>query len=693
MGKKMSGTGLSQQTDRLGLISEIGRAVTGTLDLQTLYDRIYQQIGRVMDTSLFFIALHQPESSQIDFAYLREGGKLYFDQRVPYGPNVTSTVIDHAAPLYFQDVHAYLAHAQANGLPDSSIGVDDPEAMIFVPLTTGDRTIGALSVQSLEANAYSQDDVQTLSVIASQAAVAIENAHLYARSQTNVSHMQALLQVAQAVNSSLDLKTVLDSILAGIRDVVPYHLAAVLLPDHARQQLDIVGAAGPLVEERRSGLKIPFGKGVTGTVFVTGRALNIGDVRTFESYVEHGIPIRSELTVPLKRGETVVGVLDVERTEVDSFSASEVGLLTLFASQAAIAIENARLFAQQQRRVFELQTIQSIVQKITPLHDVPAIAEVINDELKQLINYHACRILSLDEEEQVLTPIEYAGPDTSDLRLHLGEGISGWVAERGESAIISSTLEDSRVTQIAGTPLREESIIAVPLVYEDRVRGVISLSCLGTRQFDENALRLLEIIAAQAAIAFDRSRLYEQLRTEAITDPVTRLYNRRYLLERFKEEKSRSLRNEHELVAIMLDIDKFKRVNDAFGHDAGDVVLQELATIVRAVVRQEDLVSRYGGEEFCILLPEVSLEDAEAVAQRLCSAIAHHRLPSAAGVRSITVSAGVAALSSDDEAGEVFSRADLAMYEVKRRGGNQVCLADGFESSHLLSGRPLDRSA
>ena len=102
---------------------------------------------------------------------------------------------------------------------------------------------------------------------------------------------------------------------------------------------------------------------------------------------------------------------------------------------------------------------------------------------------------------------------------------------------------------------------------------MITLSKLGVNQFDENSLRLLEIIAAQTAIAFDRARLYDELRTEAITDSLTKLYNRRYLLERFKEEKSRAIRNRHTLAAIMLDIDTFKRVNDRYGHDAGDVVL------------------------------------------------------------------------------------------------------------------------
>jgi diguanylate cyclase (GGDEF)-like protein len=422
-------------------------------------------------------------------------------------------------------------------------------------------------------------------------------------------------------------------------------------------------------------MKIPFGHGVTGAVFRNGQPMTVPDVRQFPSYISHGEQILSEVAVPLKRGDNVVGVLDVERVEADGFSSDDVSLLTLFASQAAIAIENARLFGEQQSRVYELATIQNIVQKLTPLHDIPSIAAMINEELKALIDYHSCRLFVLDQSKQELLPISLADFDPKGLRLKLGEGITGSIALHGRSEIVHNMQDDPRGWHIPGTPYRPESMIGTPLIYEGRVRGVITLTKLGVGQFDENALRLLEIIAAQAAIAFDRARLYEELRTEAVTDELTKLYNRRYLLDRYREEQSRAIRNRHTLAAIMLDIDRFKTVNDRYGHDAGDVVLRKLAGLIRAVVRAEDIVARYGGEEFCVLLPEIPLPDAEQVAERLRLTIREHLLPEEAGVSRITVSVGMAFLLPDEEGTELFTRADQAMFAVKRRGGNRVCLA------------------
>ena len=666
---------VQRQTDRLETLNEIGRVMSSTLDLQTLYDTIYQQIGRVMDASQFFLALQGEEEGRIVVPYLREEGRLLLDQVMPAGASMTGTIIQTGRPILFHTTAEYEERLQAFGLAASIVGEQDSESGIFVPLHTGSRTIGALTVQSPRAYAYTEDDMRMLGVLASQAAVAIENAAFFERSQRNVRESEALLQVAQTITGSLDLKLVLDSILTSMRDVIPYYVAAILLPHRTQRYLEIVGTIGPLAQEWRETVKIPFGHGVTGKVFETGQPLIVNQVHSFPGYIAPSDEVNSEMAVPLLRDETILGVINVERLEANGFSANDLELLSLFASQATIALENARLYAEQQRRVVELQTVQSIVQKLTPLHDISEITRVVHQELKLLIDYHACRVFVLDAEPTLLqVAVE---PDVEQgFLVPVGEGVSGWVAQNMRSVSIPNTLIDDRVLHIVGTPLREESILGAPLMYEGRVRGVITLSKLGVDQFDENALRLLEIIAAQTAIAFDRARLYTELRTEAVTDPLTRLYNRRYLLDRLTEERSRARRNHHSLLALMLDLDGFKAVNDRYGHDAGDVALGEVAQLLRSLMRAEDILARYGGEEFCLLVPEITRQEAAVLAERLRCAVAEHRFPPEAGVRRLTVSVGVAALQPDDRGSEVVSRADGAMYRVKAGGGNGVCISD-----------------
>lgn len=666
--------------DRRDTLTEVSQVVAAAIDPTTLYNRIYHQIGRVMDTSLFFIALVSRDRSTIEVPYLREDGELISVGAVPFGNSVTSLVIERGTALLFQTDADYQLFAEANNLPQIELGDTSKTtsaSQIFVPLNTGSRTIGAVSVQSRRDRAYTQDDVQTLWVIASQAAMAIANARLLWQSQTALEQMSALVEVAHSVLGSLNLETVLEAILSSIKRVTDCYYATIMLPDYSSRSLQVVGSIGPddetALQLGPSSTHVSFGGGITGRVFETAEPVVVDDGRTFEGFIDHGFKeVRSEIAIPLKRGGSVVGVLDVGGRGVGAFSRSDLSVLSLFASQAAIAIENANLYTAEQRRVSELQAIQNIVQKLTPLHDVPAIAALINEELKQLINYHTCRIFIVQPPGDVLVPIAASDSVESRLTVRMGEGITGWIATSGQCAIIDDTLRDERVFHIEGTPTRVESLIGVPLVYEDRVRGVITLSRLGRRQFDENALRLLEIVAGQAALAFDRARLYAELRTEAITDPLTGLFNRRYLMDRYVEERSRAVRNAHDLVTMMLDIDKFKRVNDTFGHDAGDFVLKELAHVIRDVVRAEDIVSRYGGEEFCILLPEIPVLDAQLVAERLRATIERHAMPAAAGAAHVTVSIGMALLAPDDSETEQFTRADGAMYLVKRQGGNGV---------------------
>src|SRR5438270_177717 len=159
--------------DRLQTLTEISRVVSSTLDLRTLYDTIYDQISRVMDATQFFIALHRPEGSVLEIPYIREEGELSLDQELPYGNNLTSLVIDRGTSVLFGTLREYHEFGEKNRLPDITIGNPTTEAMLFVPLSTGSRTIGTLSVQSPRSHVFTQDDLQTLSIIASQAAIAI----------------------------------------------------------------------------------------------------------------------------------------------------------------------------------------------------------------------------------------------------------------------------------------------------------------------------------------------------------------------------------------------------------------------------------------------------------------------------------------------------------------------------------------
>ncbi|MGZ4199248.1 MAG: GGDEF domain-containing protein, partial [Thermoleophilia bacterium] len=240
--------------------------------------------------------------------------------------------------------------------------------------------------------------------------------------------------------------------------------------------------------------------------------------------------------------------------------------------------------------------------------------------------------------------------------------------------------------------------IVVPLLIRDQVEGYIEAVDAGARRFVEDEVELVQILANQAVVALQNGRLYETLKRQAITDGLTGLHNHRYFYERLEEEVAKSKRYGAPLSLLMLDLDDFKRFNDAYGHPAGDQVLREIADILqRQLRRQIDVVARYGGEEFAVLLPSTPLSGAQAVGDRLQRQVSV-RLEDEDGAAelvgerirahvaealfgddldergvSITVSVGVATFPDNAADAEGLVRAaDKALYFAKRLGKNRV---------------------
>ena len=221
-----------------------------------------------------------------------------------------------------------------------------------------------------------------------------------------------------------------------------------------------------------------------------------------------------------------------------------------------------------------------------------------------------------------------------------------------------------------------ESIICVPLRSDEDVIGVLNVTNkTDGAAFSDEDEEILEALANQAAVAISRTRLYEA----AISDSLTHLYVRRFIMHRLNEEVRRSVRYNQPLALIMCDIDHFKTVNDTYGHPAGDVVLAEVASALRDGLRENvDLPGRYGGEEFVLVLPNTNLEGAGLVAERLRHAVEQLRYEGPAReVPTVTMSFGVAGLEPAilETADELLSRADQSLYRAKSGGRNRVELA------------------
>jgi diguanylate cyclase (GGDEF)-like protein len=219
-------------------------------------------------------------------------------------------------------------------------------------------------------------------------------------------------------------------------------------------------------------------------------------------------------------------------------------------------------------------------------------------------------------------------------------------------------------------PKGSYTYMAVPMVIENRLAGILAIEDLPASDFEK-----FTILAAQFTLEMRRIILYERVENMAITDGLTKAFAKRHILERLAEEFERSVRHNFNLAFVMADIDYFKKYNDTYGHLVGDVVLKEIVAILKAHTREVDLVGRFGGEEFCVILHETKKDEAAKVSERIRDIIEKHKFRAYDESTRVTVSIGVAAYPEDCKtADELVENSDKALYTAKTTGRNRVCV-------------------
>ena len=338
------------------------------------------------------------------------------------------------------------------------------------------------------------------------------------------------------------------------------------------------------------------------------------------------------------------------------------------------------LLRELQRTVDELAVLNEIGKALTSSLDIGEVMHVILAKVSELLKPTNWSLLLKDHATGELYFHAAVGEGSDCLlgmRLQPGEGIAGWVAEHNQPLLVPDVHADPRFASRFDKASRfhTKSILCVPLTFKDRTLGVIEL-VNGPRDgaFHEEDLRILGTVAEFSAIAIENARNFHKVQELTVLDDHTGLFNSRHMKRQLEQEVVRATRFGHPVSVIFFDLDYFKRVNDSHGHQAGSQVLHEIGRLLLKTLRSTDVPVRYGGDEFMIVMPETSKDQAVAAARRIGGQIA--RQPFLAdkpyGPIKLTASLGVAAFPDDARDPEnLIRRADEAMYHVKasERGG------------------------
>jgi diguanylate cyclase (GGDEF)-like protein len=316
-------------------------------------------------------------------------------------------------------------------------------------------------------------------------------------------------------------------------------------------------------------------------------------------------------------------------------------------------IEMLALNRRLERSVSELRALAEFTEVIHSTLDIEAIGPVLLDIVQRVTDIPAACLFVIDQKKQETLIAASNG-------LPLGS---------------ANVLADAALGKEASTNAGEAAFSCIDLVEHDGMLVVFGADAKTIETLSEDHRVVLQAIASQLLVAVENSRLYKLTKRLAITDEVTGLHNYRFLQQRLDEEIGRAKRYDKRLSFLMLDVDDFKRINDVYGHRVGDLVLAEIGQVLRATVREVDVVARYGGEEFSVVLPETDVSGAFIVAEKIREAVSSHRFPDAEGNRRIhaTVSVGLASFPTHAHDKETLLRAaDDALYNAKSAGKDRV---------------------
>jgi len=359
-----------------------------------------------------------------------------------------------------------------------------------------------------------------------------------------------------------------------------------------------------------------------------------------------------------------------------------------FCRQTALFIENYQLHQDLYKKFNRFASMSELTKAITPIQNYETLLQMILDKSAELLKAEQGSLMMLDQETDALLleatkgiHRELSQERPGKISIRRGEGIAGRVAEHGEPILVKNLESDPRIKQKNREHYKTRSFVSVPLKIADRVIGVLNLSDKTTGEvFDEEDLKFIQSVATHAAIVLERNDFYnksEELKKLTITDSLTGLLNRRYLLERLKDELARSARHVHPLSLLMLDLDGFKDCNDTLGHLFGDKILKDVAETLLKTVRTMDIVARYGGDEFMVILPETREAGAVDIAERLRISVrketTHHPEAAVPEPCALTASVGIVCYPEHGDTVELLlENVDKALYRAKNKGKNRV---------------------
>jgi diguanylate cyclase (GGDEF)-like protein len=569
-----------------------------------------------------------------------------------------------------------------------TMGEENVRNLTAVSLQTRERIFGVIVFSYAERRVLGASKLRLLNGLALQIGLALENYVVLHETQRRTKEYELLTQIGQAISSHLDQDEIFSAIqkeLGQIFDTNDFFIAFQEGED-VRFELELVDGKSLPKRTRK------FDNSLSEYVIRTGQPLlirsNVEQVRERLglSYATPGRIVKSFCAAPIFLGGKSVGVMAALSPDREfGFEQRDLEVMQTAAGQVSVAVENARLFQEEQRRSRQLAFLNNISKMAISSESSEQMLTSIVSEIQKNFHYDHIGIGIFDYVSKEIEIKAEAGSTNQALgkRIALGTGILGRVARSGEKALVQS----ADPAQLQGVIPGSRSVLCIPVTYSETLLGVLNVESRKDDAFSPQDTLIMNTMADLLATALHNAFVFQKLQQQSITDGLTGLKTRRYFWESLSSEWKRAARSGRPFSVVLIDLDKFKEVNDSLGHLEGDLVLARVGRILEQKCRQSNIVSRYGGDEFIILMPETGVEQAQILAERLRLWVATDTMLSQ---QHITGSFGVGCFPvHGSSAEEIIRAADAGMYISKHAGGDRVSTSDEGEGETVTMQRQL----